>query len=144
MAITHCSIVLSAYHPGGPPLDTKRFVFGLGAPDVPYEIYGGGNNSHAGGLRIGNLKLNDFGEATGRSDPWADFDASLKILLLKFAAWLARVPTENIGRLRADGLKVWVVINLQIDCDQMDFHLPPPLAAELGRLDLELYVLSNE
>ena len=144
MAITYCSIVLSAHHPGGPPLDTKRFVLGLGIPDVPYEVYGGDDRAHAGGLRIGTLNLKDFGQPTAQSDPWGAFDVATKTLLLGFAAWLSRIPAVNLDRMRAGGLTIWVIVNLWIEDNQMDYRLPPPLAAELGRLGLELYVLSNE
>ena len=144
MAVTQLRVVLSAYYPDGRPIDIEHFITGLGVSDVPYEIYGGGQDSSAGGLRITSLDLADFEEPIHRPEAHDDYERAIRDRLLAFATWLSRVPTANVLHLRSDGLKVWVIVNLWIDGDQMDFRLPPPLAAELGRLDLELYILSNE
>ena len=144
MAISGFSAGLSAYHPNGPCLHTKRFVLGLGVGEVPYEVYGGDDESHAGGLTIGRLNLEDFGERDGPSDIWADFEAAMTACLLAFAAWLTRVPTDSTVRHRQYGLNDRVIVNLWIDGNQMDFRVPPPLAEQLGRLGLELHILSNE
>lgn len=144
MANLHFGIALSAYYLDGRPLDPRQFVAGLGVAEIPYDVKGEGRRYESARLIIGELGLSDFGDPSVRPEVHDDYANAIEKCLLKFAGWLAGVPAESMRRFREQGMKVWVIVNLWIDCHQMDFTVPPKLSAELGRLNMELYVLSNE
>ena len=142
MAVQHMRIVLSAYLTNGQVNDAAEYLRGLGVSTGPYSVAPQPSPKAAVNLEIGNIEAAEFAEHG--DEQWNHFEAAVGQCLSRFGEWLATVPTQNMDRLREAGWKVWSIANLWIDQDQMDFHLPPVLSAQLGRLELELYVLSNE
>jgi hypothetical protein len=142
MAIIHFSCALSAWYRDGRPLEPKQMARDLGASEVPFkEIF---SQERFTGLNIAEIAASEFGDHYERPEACEEFDVAMRAALLKFAEWLSQIPIENIGRMRDESFYAWVIINLWIDGDQMDLYILPPLSRELGRLELELYVLSNE
>jgi len=128
MAATHFKIVLAYY--SDTPIARERSTVTLGSQKLPYHV-----------ARLG---LKEFGDPSERPEAHDDFERAINACLLDFAVWLSQISSEEINATRSAGLNPWVIVNLWIDSDQMDFHLPPLLSTELGRLGLELYILSNE
>lgn len=141
MAVNDFSMVLCVYSADGQPIEPKDFLAGIGVPAAPYEVYGRAEKWHAVGLRIGQLSLGSF---KSLPEPHDEYAKAIEACLVGFANWLSRVQEANIAALRARGMELEIIINLEIDSDQMDFHLPHQMSMELGRLKLRLYILSNE
>jgi hypothetical protein len=142
MAIKEIALVLSAYRPDGQPIESEAFVSGLGVGIAPYERYGTAEAWGAVGLEVVCLRADvfkDFG-----TERYEALEEAVQANLLAFAEWLAAIPAENMNRMRANGLKIHIVVNLLMDQDQMEFTLPPKLSVQLGRLGISFYMISNE
>jgi hypothetical protein len=142
MAISEISFVLSAYHGHGRPNSREEFLHHFGISTEPYSFRKQLSATAAICLEIGALRIADY-EEFGTEAP-EELEKAIQKCLTQFANWLAAIPTENIERLRQSGMKVWVICKMWIDQDQMEFNLFPPLSAQLGRLGLQFYLITNE
>src|SRR6476469_1501416 len=144
MGISHFCCTLSAWYRDGRPLLPERLGQDLGISEIPYPVNSSGEKGTAVRVDVGELALKDFGDPYENPEVYNDFGKAIETCLMKFADWLSTIPTEGMRRLREESFYGWVIVNLWIDSDQMDIHILPPLSRELGRLELELYILSNE
>jgi hypothetical protein len=147
MAMRDIQVVLSVADSTGEHPDPDEVTRTLAVEVSPYQVYGRESTGNAVGIRILSLSCDGFvGEAEGRrrKTDWEAFEKAIEDALLTFAQWLSRISVDAVEALRSKGLDVYVLVNLEIDCDQMDFHLPHQLSSEIGRLGLRLWMLSNE
>lgn len=142
MAVTELNVFLLAHPPSGKVNDRDDFLAILDVSIEPYNPRQSSSEAPVHGLEIGFFTIEEFKQWD--TERYEHFSAAIEQCLASFAAWLAKVPSENVERLRASGFHVFVLITMWMDQDQMDFDLPPALSLQLGRLGLELRMLSNE
>ncbi len=147
MAMREIRVVLSAADPTGEHPDADEVVKTLAVGVSPYRTYGQDTDGNAVGVEVFTLSSDGFvreSKPRRRETDWEAFEKAIDDALIAFAEWLSRISLSNMDALRSKGLDVYVLVNLEIDCDQMDFHLPYQLSSEMGRLRLRLWMLSNE
>jgi hypothetical protein len=147
MSVQEIRVVLSAADPTRKHPDPDEVARTLAVDVAPYQVYGHGSTGNAVGIRIFSLSSDDFlveSEPGRRRIDWTGFEDAVTNELVTFAQWLSRISVEAVDTLRSRGLDVYVLVNLEIESDQMDFDLPHQLSTELGRLRLRLWMLSNE
>ncbi len=141
MALNQIQLVLTTWRAGGEPLEPSELLTKLGVDPEPYTAYGYAERWRSVCIRAGPLLLSDFAQG---DDCWSEFERAVGIWLTQFAGWLAGVRQECVERMRSEGIDAQVIVNLELDSGQFDLTLPPELCAELGRLRLPIYILSNE
>src|SRR5262249_42335112 len=147
MATREIQVVLSAADPTGKHPDPDEVARTLAVDVSPYQVYGHDTAGNAVGIRIFSLSYDEFrveSEPGRRRIDWSGFYKAVTDALVTFAEWLSHISVDAVDALRSQGLDVYVLVNLEIDSDQMDFYLPHQLSSELGRLRLRLWMLSNE
>lgn len=113
MAIHEIRLVLSAYYPGGRPIEPDAFVAGLGVDVAPYTPYGTAGQWRTVGLQIASVRISDFKDFG--VERYEEYEKSVQKELRAFARWLATIPAENMKRLQADGLVVYLLVTLLMD-----------------------------
>lgn len=142
MSVKHAQFNLVASHGNGPPVLSSEFLVPLAAVvgGVVSDVRADGGKWSSGKIVFGQVALADF---AGAFEPPEHFAAAMAARLDAIAGWM-EPRVEAMQSLARAGLQLQFIVELWMDQDQMDLHLPPRLMAALGKAGIVAYVLSNE
>lgn len=92
-------------------------------------------------VRFAELNISDFQH---RPDPWHEFGEALIGRLTEVGEWLRERPKAAFVDFSERGIRVDLLLQMWIDCDQMDLALPPALSGVCGDYGIGIVVTTNE
>ena len=92
-------------------------------------------------VRFAELNIADFRH---RPDPWDDFGEQLSRCLAEIAEWLRKRPKAAFVGFRERGIRVDLLVQTWIDCNQLDVAIPPALSRVCGDFEIGLVIMTNE
>ena len=141
MAVSFVRCVLVASRPGGlvTSAELAPVTAGTDATALPVEVVAD-RPGRSATIVFGDDLSSDAFTGDARHDA---FDDAVVQRLRAVGAWvMPRAPA--VRALASAGVAVELLIELWLDQDQLDLHLPVELLAALGAAGVGVYVLSNE
>jgi len=142
MSVLNASIVLVASFPDGRIASEDSFVRPLGASVGKriVRVKSGTSEWEAANVEFINRSLDHY---RNTEEPAEAFFAELAETLTFVAGWIDDRQIE-FDRIRKSGLKVFLLINLSADQDQMELILPPAVLRAAGAAELPIQIITND
>ena len=136
-----CELSLRAWDPGGAGVSREVVLSRLKVDDARYKAVGNGGWWKTIRIIVLDLAADAFWD---REEPNLALGDAFRTGQIEFADYLATVPRENVEALRKSGVELNVFLDAWIDQDMFDLQWESRLLGELGRLGLNLEIVTND
>ncbi len=136
-----CELSLRAWDPAGTGVSREMVLSRLKVDGDRYKAVGNGGWWKTIRIIIVDLTTDAFWDREQPSEALGD---AFRAGQIEFAEFLAGVPREDVDSLRRSGLELNVLLDAWIDQDMFDLQWESRLLGELGRLGLNLEIVTND
>jgi hypothetical protein len=136
-----CELSLRAWDPHGTGVSRELVLSRLRIDGDRYRTVGNGGWWKTIRIIVLDLATDRFWD---REEPNLALGDAFRAGQIEFADYLATVPRESVESLRKSGLELNVLLDAWIDQDMFDLQWESKLLAELGRLGLNLEIVTND
>jgi hypothetical protein len=136
-----CELSLRAWDPHGTGVSRELVLSRLNVDGRRYKAVGNGGWWKTIRIIVMDLAADAFWD---REEPNTALGDAFRAGQIEFAEFLATVPRENVDSLRRSGVELNVFLDAWIDQDAFDLQWESRLLGELGRLGLNLEIVTND
>jgi hypothetical protein len=136
-----CELSLRAWDPSGTGVSRELVLDRLKVDAERYRAVGNGGWWKTIRIIVLDLAADAFWD---REEPSVALGDAFRAGQIEFADFLATVPKESVDSLRNHGVEVNVYLDAWIDQDLFDLQWESKLLGELGRLGLNLEIVTND
>lgn len=136
-----CELSLRAWDPHGTGVSRELVLSRLMVEGARYKAVGNGGWWKTIRIVVLDLVADAFWD---RDEPGTALGDAFRAGQIEFAEFLATVPRENVEALRRGGVELNVFLDAWIDQDAFDLQWEAKLLGELGRLGLNLEIVTND
>jgi hypothetical protein len=136
-----CELSLRAWDPDGTGVSREAVLSRLKVDDGRYKAVGNGGWWKTIRIIVLDLAADAFWD---REQPSLALGDAFRAGQIAFADHLATVPRESVDALRQSGVELNVYLDAWIDQDLFDLQWEAKLLGELGRLGLNLEIVTND
>jgi hypothetical protein len=136
-----CELSLRAWDPEGTGVSRDTVLHRLRVDGSRFKTVGNGGWWKTIRIVVLDLAADSYWD---REHPTVALGDAFRAGQIEFADYLATVPKESVDALRNSGVELNVYLDAWIDQDLFDLQWESRLLGELGRLGLNLEIVTND